>query len=257
MTVTLTGFNSTAGDLGTAITHTVTIKDTPLVVGFQSITSRRIEGTAIVIAFTAQLPSGITPTFTLTGFNGNVVLGTNTVHTLTMEDEDERSLARLVISLNWDAGNGTMGDVDMDLLVWYQSAPGAYTLKFIGDNVGQVAESISVPANEADGKWGISYVYYSGTSNNLQVTASFRSYKGNINQVSNRATSTATYSLVNKNAWDVTQQYRIEQFYDKTLANYNNLTAISVPTSRSREQGPQFIIDKSVLESKKLSRKVQ
>ncbi|MFM7329005.1 MAG: hypothetical protein ACKO3B_09775, partial [Bacteroidota bacterium] len=148
-TVTLTGFSSTACDLGIAITNTVTIQDTPMIIGFQTITSRRIEGTSIAATFSQPLPAGVNPVYTvtgtatntldyiltqgqngfvvttkkdaiydreetviiqITGFTGNVITTASNTHTLTIEDEDEKSVARLTIGLKWDSGDGTPGD---------------------------------------------------------------------------------------------------------------------------------------------------
>ncbi|MFM7327177.1 MAG: hypothetical protein ACKO3B_00445, partial [Bacteroidota bacterium] len=130
-----------------------------------------------------------------------------------------------------------------------------YTLKFISDNAGSTFESVSIPANELNGRWGVSYVYYSGTSNNVNFTVDFRSYKGNIEGVSNKATYTATYSRVNINPWSTSQIYRIEQFFTKTASEYTNVTPITVPSTRSRSEGAQFTIDPSVIKSVKLSAK--
>jgi hypothetical protein len=291
ITITLTGFNSNGGELGTTINHTVTIADTPMVIGFQTASLRRVEGTAAVAAFTQQLPAGVTPIFsiggtatdvtdytysnnqngfvfttkkdeiydpeetaivTLTGFTGNVVLGSVATFTLTIQDEDETASPRLTINLSWDSGNGTPGDVDMDILVWYESAPGAFTMRFLSDNSGQTFESVSIPANVENGKWGVSYVYYGGTSNNVNFTVNFRSYKGNLNGTSNRATYNQTYTLANINRWDQTQVFKIEQFYEKVANNYINFTGISVPATGSRISSPQFIIDRSLINSVKL-----
>jgi hypothetical protein len=292
VTLTLTGFNSNGGELGTVTTHSITITDTPIVIGLQALSSRRVEGTAVVAAFTQQLPAGVAPIFSIggsatsgtdytysqnqngfvlstkkdeiydpeenvtiqiTGFTGNVILGTNTTYSLTIEDEDEKASPRLQINLSWDSGNGTLGDVDMDLIAWYESSPGVFTMRFLSDNGGQILESISIPANVENGRWGLSYVYYSGTSDNVNFTVNLRSYKGNLNGTSNRATYNANYTLANVNPWDQTQVYRIEQFYEKSANNYINFTGITVPSSKSRTRSFEFIIDKSLINSNKLS----
>jgi hypothetical protein len=154
--------------------------------------------------------------------------------------------------LSWDSGNGTPGNVDMDILVWYESAPGVFTMRFLSDNSGQTFESVSIPGNVENGRWGVSYVYYSGTSDNVNFTVNFRSYKGNLNGTSNRATYNQTYTLANVNPWDQTQVFRIEQFYRKVANDYIEFTGISVPGSGSRMSSPQFIIDRSLINSVKL-----
>jgi hypothetical protein len=158
------------GELGTTLVHTVTITETPLVVGFQQTVSTRVEGTSIIISFTQTLPDGVTPDYTLggtatldqdytvsinadrflitvladeiydpnesvvitlNGFSGNVVTGGNTVFTLTITDEDDQGTqaARLKIDLTWETEDETAGDVDMDLLVWFETSPGVYSAK--------------------------------------------------------------------------------------------------------------------------------
>jgi invasion protein IalB len=295
--ITLTGFNTpNTAELGTNVTHTVTITDTPLVVDFVSSGVRRIEGTSAIAAFSHPLPEGVTPIFTvggtatqgsdftlvqgsnsfvltalkdeifdpeetaiiqLTGFTGNVVLGPNTTYTLTIGDEDESSSARIQIDLTWDAGNGTPGDVDMDLILWYETpaGSGSYRFEILSDNIGTTFESLSIPAVIQDGKYGLSFVYYGGTSDNVTFTVNFRSYKGNINGTSNRATYVGNYTLANVNPWDQTQNFQIEQYYNKVGTNYINLTDIFTPEAGSRTRQLDFVVDEVTLKQK--SQKMQ
>jgi hypothetical protein len=288
ITVTLTGFTANrVAELGTTLTHTVTIVDAPLVIEFIATGARRVEGTSAIAAFNQPLPPGVTPTFTitgtatsgldytytqgqnsfvvttkkdevyefdetviiqLTGFTGNVIVGTRDTYTVTIEDEDEKATPRMQINLSWDSGNGTPGDVDMDLIFWYESAPNSFTFLLLSDNVGPTFEALTVPVSSVqDGKFGLSYVYYSGTSDNVTVNVNFRSYKGNINDTSNRAAYTATYTLANLNKWDQTQQYFREQFYNKVGNNYINMTGITVPASGSRVRAENSIVDQELL----------
>jgi hypothetical protein len=288
--ITITGFTTpTVAELGTNLTHTVTITDTPIVIDFVSSGVRRIEGNSSIAGFSQSLPPGVTPiysisgtatqgedyTFTqgvnsfvfttlkdeiydpeekmiieLTGFTGNAVPGPNTIYTLTIQDEDSTATARLVIDLTWDAGDGTAGDVDMDIILWKETSPGSnnFIIETVRDNVGPLPERLTFSAQNPDIKWGLSYVYYSGTSDNVAVTVNMRSYKGNINETTNRRVFTATYKLANVNPWDVTQDFQIEQYFNKSGANYNNMTDIIVPTAGSRVRKPVFILDEEVLE---------
>lgn len=287
--ITLTGVGGHA-ELGTTIVHTVTISETPLVVGLLTTTSTRIEGTSVIVSFTQTLPVGVTPNYTLggtatlnqdytvsinqdrflvtalmdeiydhnetviitlTGFNGNVVLGTNTVHTVTITDEDEAQTARLKIDLSWETESGTAGDVDMDLLVWFESSPGVYTSKgaLWSADFGNGFESTTIPGVETNGKWGFSYIYYSGSSNDLKVNVNFRSYRGNLTLtaggVSNRASFSVNYTAANKNAYEdpYISPDVIAQTFVKADNNYNDVSIITVEASGSRTKPVQFILD--------------
>jgi hypothetical protein len=288
--LTLKGISGNA-ELGSITVHTVTITETPLVVEFQASANTRIEGQSQIMAFTSTLPPAVVPTFTitgtatqgidftytlsqnsivvttlkdeiydpnetviieLTGVSGNAVLGARKMYTLTITDEDESLAAGLKISLSWETESGTAGDVDMDLLVWFENSPGNYVSKGSAwsAEIGTTFESTTIPANETNGKWGLSYVYYSGTSNNLKVKVDFRSYKGNINTTSNRASYTAIYTLANvRGDYDVFFDAGIDviaQTYQKTNANYTDLSPeITVAESGSRAKPVTFILDEA------------
>ncbi len=185
----------------------------------------------------------------LTGVTGNTVLGTKKIYTVTITDEDDVAgspAAGLKIDLSWEA-NGSLGDVDMDLLVWLETSPGVYTAVggLWSTNIGQIVESTTIPGTESNGTYGISYIYYSGTSDNLKVNVSMRSYKGNINVTSNRATYTATYKLVNINAYTdpYTQPDVVGQTFEKAVNNYINVTGITVAANGSRASTVEFFLD--------------
>jgi hypothetical protein len=198
----------------------------------------------------------------LSGFSGNVVVGNKKKYTATLIDEDETQSARMLINLTWDAGTGgtgieQAGDVDMDFLIFYQKStnPETWELQFYGDAGTSLNpfENLELPSNIADGKYGISYIYYSGTSDNLNFTVNLRSYKGNINTTANRRTFTAKYTLANRNQWDVPDfAFTIEQTYEKSGNNYINMTEIAVPVSGSRQKSAVFIVDRETMNSMKL-----
>jgi hypothetical protein len=289
--ITLKGFtgNAELGSI-TVHTVTITETPLVIQFQSNPPTGNRIEGLAQIVAFNQQLPAGITVTYTITGtatqgtdytltqnqngfvittlkdeiydpnetviieltsVTGNAVLGATKIYTLTITDEDESLPAGLKISLSWEAEDGTAGDVDMDLLVWFESAPGVYTSKgsVWSAEIGTQFESTTIPANETNGKWGLSYVYYSGTSNNLKVNVDFRSYKGNINTTSNRASYTATYTLANvRGDYDVIFDAGtdiIAQSYQKNNANITDLTQITVATTGSRTKPVTIILDEA------------
>ncbi len=290
--VTLTGVSGHA-ELGTTLIHTLTITETPLVIGFTTTASTRVEGTSVIISFTQMLPDGVTPSYTLGGtatlnqdytvnintsrflitvltdeiydpnetviitltdFTGNVVLGANTTHTVTITDEDDApgtQAARLKIDLSWETESGTAGDVDMDLLVWFETSPGVYTAKgaLWSADIGTGFESTTIPLVETNGNWALSYVYVEGTSDNLKVKVNFRSYRGNLTLaaggVSNRASFSADYTFANKNTYN--DPYNspdvIAQTFVKAGSNYNDVSIITVAATGSRAKPVQFILD--------------
>jgi len=283
--ITLTDFGGGA-TLGVKKVHTITIKETPLSVEFQVVTGSRIEGQSIVAALTKSLPNGVNIAYSVSGtadatkdytvsanangfviaakkdevydngktviielnsISGNAVLGANKVYTLTLVDEDESAVAGLRIDLTWEATDLQTSDVDVDLLVWRETAPGVYTAQggLWSAIIGTSPEFTFIPSNEVDGKYAISYVYYNGTSNNLKVKADFRSFKGNIDNTSNRASYSKVYTLANINTYSdpYTVPLVVAQTFTKTAGNITNLTDITVAPSGSRTSGIKFILD--------------
>ena len=169
--------------------------------------------------------------------------------------------AGLKVDLTWEASDLTTSDVDVDLLVWRETAPGVYTAQggLWSAIIGYSFEFTFIPANETDGKYALSYVYYSGSSNNLKVKADFRSYKGNINGTSNIASYTKTYTSANLNTYSdpYTVPMVVAQTFIKSAGDYQNLSDFNVASSGSRSGGPTFILDeksKRILEARMASR---
>jgi hypothetical protein len=190
----------------------------------------------------------------LTGISGNAELGTKKIYTLTISDEDETAPQDgLKIGLTWEALDLSVSDVDMDLLVWLETEPGVYTSQggLWSAEIGTNPESTTIPISAPDGKYAFSYVYYSGTSNNLSVKVDFRSYKGNINGTSNRASYTKSYTLDNINFYwdplDPSVPYNgpdvVAQTLEKVSNNFINLSDFNVAPSGSRTKSATFILD--------------
>lgn len=288
LTVTLTGFEGQAS-LGAVIVHTITIKDA---IGFISSANTRVEGESIIVAFNQPLPVGTTLSYNVSGtaivgedytitqsqsgffvttkkdevydheetiiielteFSGGIPVDANGLFTLTIFDEDATEAGRIEISLSWNVEAGGPGDVDMDLLVWYQTSPGVFISKGNlwstegGSPVGTPFEStIIYDGVEPSGKWGFSYVYFGGTSDNLDVTVKFRSYKGNINQTSNQVSFIAAYTLANQNN-DYDQLFDsgdiLAQTFIKTGNDFTDLEPIFVAPAGSRNKSLIFILD--------------
>lgn len=152
-------------------------------------------------------------------------------HTVTITDNDPENFD-LVIDLTWDAGSGTPGDVDMDLILWRYDPVGDQFIDIDASaEFGTVFESVTLPGSAVDGTYGLTYQYYSGTSNNLDFTVTFSTENGTLEGTENELVFTETYTLNNVNA---TTTVFIEQIFDKVGTDYNNFSTIDVPSSGSR-----------------------
>lgn len=154
-------------------------------------------------------------------------------HTVTIEDDDVDTGTNLKIDLEWDSGDGTMGDVDMDLILWqYDAINDEYD--FIDAAAGTTSfETLTLFAADPNGIYGLTYQYYDGTSNNLELIVKFTTTDGTIDGTLHQRTFTETYTLANVNP---TLDVFIEQELQKAGTNYTNFTAINVPTTGSRSK---------------------
>ena len=298
--ITLTDLGKGA-TIGTQSVHTLTIKETPLVIEFQSAAGTRIEGQSIVAALNQPLPNGVVPTYKVTGtatgsadytltattngfvvavakdqlydngetvtieltaISGNAGLGAKKTFTVTITDEDESSQPGLKINLSWEALDQTTTDVDVDLLVWLETSPGVYTAQggLWSAIIGTAPESTFIPSNETNGKYALSYIYYSGTSNNLKVKVDFQSFKGNINGTTNRVSYSKTYTVANINNYSdpYPSPLFVAQTFTKSAGEYLDLSDFNVAASGSRTGELQFILDKEsrrIIESKRTARR--
>jgi hypothetical protein len=247
-------------------------------IGFQNTTSAVTEGGIAVVSFSMALPSGVTPVLslsgtatqnadysysisanaititvkeddvydpnetiivTLTGFDGKAEVSAQSVHTITITDIDENKAPGLQIDLSWNAGSGTPGNVDMDLILWieFPAGSGEFFFADLSANIGTTFEQVFLPSNDVDyidGIYGLSYIYYEGTSNNLAFKADFRVYKGSINNTTNKTSFNGVYTLANINPWDETEEFHLAQVFRKTGPNFSDFTPIDVPASGSR-----------------------
>jgi len=195
----------------------------------------------------------------LTAISGNATLGQKKLFTLNIADEDESSQAGLRIDLTWEPQDMTVNDADVDLLVWLETSPGVYTAQggLWSAIIGTSPEFTFIPSNETDGKYALSYVYYNGTSNNLKVKVDFRSFKGNLNGTTNRASFTKNYTSVNINTYPdpYNAPLVVAQTFNKAAADYNNLTDFAVAPAGSRSGSPVFILDEAsrkIIEAKRI-----
>ncbi len=163
----------------------------------------------------------------------NVDIGQADTHTVMMQDND---FADLEIELTWDAGSGTPGDVDMDLILFEDTGVG---FDFIGasDAGGTVFESITLSSSESEASYGVSFQYYSGSSDNLTFTVTYTTTEGTLEGTEDELSFSETYTLDNVNP---TASVYIEQTFDQEGSDFNNFSAIDVPDEGSRVKSFKF-----------------
>lgn len=188
---------------------------------------------------------GDTLIITLTGISGPAKLGNKKTIKLRIKDFDEDARPGLRIELTWNSGNGSAGDVDMDLFLWRENPPGSSNFELAGSavQIGNVFELLTMRNGSAsfpDGLYGVGYNYFSGTADPLTFYVKFRSQKGTINNDSIVARFQGQYTLANINRWDQTGTYHIAQFFEKSGNNFHSFTPIDIPASGSRMKGYTF-----------------
>lgn len=153
----------------------------------------------------------------------------NSTYVLTIYEDDT------VIFLDWDAGSGTRGDVDMDLLLWFDGE-----IQGASDQAGTEPEGIAIPAGFPNETYGISYTYYSGTSDDLQFTAEISNLGGTLNVNDQELSFTGNYGLANINTYgdDMDPNYKGDPLIVQTMVksgfNYASITDITEPLEGSR-----------------------
>jgi hypothetical protein len=93
-------------------------------------------------------------------------------HRLDILNNDNSSLR---IDLTWDAGDGTAGDVDMDLIVWKQDPVNPNVFHYVdqSSSIGNMFEDITLPGSEQDGVYGMTFQYWDGSSDDLTFNVTY------------------------------------------------------------------------------------
>ena len=175
--------------------------------------------------------------------SGPVTIGEQKVYTLTVNEDDT------LIVLDWTAAG-----VDMDLFLWYANDSNPLTYSASG---GSDPEAVFIPGGFPNGKYKMSYTYYSGNSDNLSFTSSILNLGGTINSSTAEFLSTGNYKLVNINRYDSAQHpnYKgnpaIVQTMDKSGLNYINATGITAPATGSRYGNFGALESREILNSRK------
>jgi hypothetical protein len=180
-----------------------------------------------------------TAIITLTSISsGNAELGLTDTYTLSIEEDDAFILHQWYVD-----GTDEYGDVDMDLFVWLED-------DLINNSTNDNAswdedfppyEALFIPAGFPNGTYEMSYTYYSGTSDDVDVVAlMWGRLNGDIYpyfsfEDDEVLVFEANYGLANINNWLESEidPMRVQSMI-KTGLNYSNISQIAVPESGSR-----------------------
>lgn len=166
----------------------------------------------------------------ITGFSSGVTLGGTVIHTVVVEDPS------MLIELTWDSGNGTAGDVDMDLVLWkYDELNDEFDFIDASDAAGNGFESLTLSGSFDNGTYGLTYLYFSGSSDELEFNVTFSTSAGSIEATVNELSFTGAYTLANVNNTPEVSVF-IVQFLDKEGDDYNTFSTIAIPDEGSRQK---------------------
>lgn len=174
---------------------------------------------------------------TLSGVTGNGKLSETAeaiTHTLIIAD-NEQVANSITIELSWNAGDGTAGDVDMDLLLFLIDPDDGPLLIGASQQIGTDFEGIVVGTPAPDAVYGLAYRYFEGTSDNLEFKVKFIAGLGILPDGAATREYTGVYTLANVNG-DVSDgaTVQIVQSFEKQGANYSSFSEIEIPESGSR-----------------------
>jgi hypothetical protein len=141
----------------------------------------------------------------------------------------------------------------MDLILWRLNS-GTSEYEEIGGSFSGSSprETVALPANAANGTYAVTYLYYSGTSNNLNFTGSFSSPGGNFSGNSNNTIRfSANYTLANKNTGSTTN---ISQTFVKNGSTFSNFSTVNIPVTGSGAQLEDSFLTKKNKQNESKSR---
>lgn len=160
--------------------------------------------------------------------SGPVQLGQQTTFRINILEDD------VEIALTWDAGGGHAGDADLDMYLWVEN-------DILGSSAraGTQFEGILIPGGFFNETFGVSYTYYSGSSDDLTVISTMINHGGKVNNGGPVHERTASYTLANLNRYDDDQHPdfkglpMVVQYLEKDGHDYE-VSPINVPPSGSR-----------------------
>jgi hypothetical protein len=168
--------------------------------------------------------------------SGTAIIGTDDTFTLKITEDDA------VVFLDWDDGDNVAppdrGDVDMDTYLFLDGQ----TVAGSAESGSAAVEAFNIPAAYPNGTYGVSYTYYSGTSDALKFFSIMFNFGGTMNGGTYNAFNgpalefTQDYKLVNINKYDEpgAPEPIVVQTMTKNGFNYSNITQITKPATGSR-----------------------
>lgn len=143
--------------------------------------------------------------------------------------------ADLQIGLLWGTGGNTGSDqIDMDLYLWRESAPGSGIFEVVTTmaNRGPLGfEFVTVSGLDPDGVYGLSCVYYHGNTDNFTFRVIYTPVSSAILEGGKSALEfNPTYNVININKGTVSVR---EQVFTKEGFHFRNITPFVVPESGS------------------------
>ncbi len=150
---------------------------------------------------------------------------------ITLDQEDG-----LLIGLSWPPPTAD-SVADLDILV----RKGKTSAAWEGFVTGSIQENnappefVFIPKTINDVAFGLSYVYYDGTMNQLPFTVLFIDYiNGDFEPESGYQSYKGVYKLANRNKWTDPTTAKVVQTFKKSGGNPVEISTIAVPTSGSR-----------------------
>jgi hypothetical protein len=165
---------------------------------------------------------------------------------ITRDDEIEITIEQedgLVIFLYWPEPTAD-SVADMDILVRKGATASSWDAIVTGSvqETNTPPEVVFIPKSVNDAAFGLSYVYYDGTMNELKFTVIFADLiGGELEDESGVQTFEGTYKLSNRNKWTDANTSLVVQTFIKSGGNATEISQITVPTSGSRAASPGHI----------------
>lgn len=141
------------------------------------------------------------------------------------------------VYLEWGTNNtDNPGDVNMDLLIYRNNT---YIGRAAFSDANNPYEIITIPAGYPATTFGLSYVYKSGTANDVDFLVEIANFGGTLAKSSGTPSSllqfTGSYTLANINNYSTTTpSSKVTQSITKSGSNYNGVTELTIPESGSR-----------------------
>jgi len=163
--------------------------------------------------------------------------GEGVLHLLVIKD-DEPVAKSLSIDLSWDSGDGTPGDVDMDLVLFLLDPTIGPRFLAASATIGTGFEKIAIGTPAPDGLYGLAIRYYEGASDNVTFTVKFTPGNGTLPGGATESSHMAVYTQANING-EENNPVQIVLTFEKKGPDYLTFSEIAVPASGSRGRGVQ------------------